>query len=257
MTDDRLERLERLAKLRDDGVLDAAEFEAEKARILKAGEQPQAEARTVASPTASGGPRKRIGWLTFSLIVLAVLVAGIIVMVALSRRPDTRPTAAEPSLPVAAAPEAPNSEPVSGSPLPDAPAPEPLETAVAQDAIAPPNIIGDWRHYRTRIREGWTTAPTLAGRYVVIRFGCGMGCTVGIVGDHRSGDLYDLGLGGEEQMYLNLDFDDASNRVQARWEDLSADACVSQVFQWSGSTMKPVSAKQSTPRSDEPCDVSY
>lgn len=247
MSQDRIDQLERLASLRDAGALSAAEFEAEKARVLGASgpapsSSPPAGRRTGAFPG-------RNGWLWLGLGVLAVLLA-LVGLVWLDRGDRSAPVVHDGDRGVPAAP----------TPVP----PSPPQAALPASTVAPapsgarpvpPKITGEWRTYRTRIRDGWGSAPDFADRYVIIRFGCGAGCTFGIVGDHQTGDLYDLGLGGEEQMYLNLEYGNASNRIRARWDDY--ENCIAQDFTWNGSRLIPVAGPQVKPRGEEPCDMSY
>ena len=62
--------LRKLADLRDRGVLSAAEFDQEKARLLD---------RSTAAPEASreGHPSRRARWLASAVVVFLVLLAGI------------------------------------------------------------------------------------------------------------------------------------------------------------------------------------
>lgn len=118
------------------------------------------------------------------------------------------------------------------------------------DPIVEPNITSAWSYYRTKIQEGWRFEPTMGGRYVVIRMGCGTGCTINLVGDHRSGNIFHLGLGGEEMQSLELKFDDSSTQVQAQWLDTGKDACQLQTYDWTGIRLVPVSQVETYSRGD-------
>lgn len=111
-----------------------------------------------------------------------------------------------------------------------------------------PIISGRWLNYRTRIKEGWSTEPTFGGRYVVIRMGCGTGCSFNIVGDHQTGLIYDLGLGGEDMQMLELQFNNRSNQIEAQWADSETDSCVRQTFVWNGVALSPSGGKAATTR---------
>lgn len=116
--------------------------------------------------------------------------------------------------------------------------------------IAKPMISGKWASYKTRIFEGWNTGETFGGRFVIIRMGCGTGCSFNIVGDHQTGLIYDLGLGGEEMQMLDLQFSDQNNLIQAQWEDFDTDSCISQTFLWSGVKLDHFGERKITPRRD-------
>jgi hypothetical protein len=81
----RLNRLERLQKLRDAGVLDDPEFQSEKKRILAEGEQERS-------------PRK---WLKFALFTSPILLAGIALEIWATEGAETPKTKAAPMQPIA------------------------------------------------------------------------------------------------------------------------------------------------------------
>lgn len=236
MTEEQIAMLERLTKLKEAGSLSQAEFDAEKAKILGRTDP------TNASPQAKKAPAR---WLVVSLLVA---VAAVVLMVALKtplfdRRPEAAPS--------------PPPQPNAKIPPPQTIAPEPQEGAKEASKapmIHPPIITGDWNNFRTRIRNGWGTEPTFAGHYVIIRWGCGMGCTVNVVGDQNTGAIYDLGLGGEGQMILDLKFDKNSGNLKARWAESDPDLCVAQEYVWTGSRLNPVGEAVKTPRPEFNCD---
>lgn len=252
MNEDRIARLERLAKLRENGNLSQQEFNAEKARVLNETEH-SAPPKTEALPEKPTSLRTN-RWLIIGIGAVVVAAMGLAAALLWSRVEDGRSTVTQASsqAPVVAGAAVEAGE----APQPELPSPPIAQIAPAGPrATVPPKITGDWRNYRTRIREGWGTAPDFAGRYVIIRIGCGTGCTFGIVGDHQSGELYDLGLGGEEQMYLNLRYGNGSNTVNARWDDYAN--CFEQDFNWSGTNLNPVGEPQVRPRGEEPCRMNY
>lgn len=255
MNDDRIALLERLAKLRENGDLSQEEFDAEKARLLDAATQSFSPEPNIPPSTATAGAsvsRPTNGWLIAGIGALGFAVVALVILSmwktsgqerSIIGDKDRTATVAAPSVPAGTTVE-------EASPA----QPGQLNTAASSPSV-PPKIVGEWRTYRTRIREGWGTEPDFAGRYIIIRMGCGGGCTFGIVGDHQTGELYDLGLGGEEQMYLNLDYGVGSNVINARWDDYQN--CFSQGFSWTGTKLTPLGEPQISPRGDEPCDMSY
>lgn len=251
MGDDRIERLERLAKLRDEGSLSQSEFEVEKARVLGASDRSTASKAPASNGDDGANPLLRNRALVVGGGAVVVAVLGALVAWGWTRDSDRRSIADDAPVQASAPlnPEAANAAAVS---------PSPLETSgdVANPPVSvAPKITGDWQNYRKRIREGWGTAPDFAGRYVIIRMGCGAGCTFGIVGDHQTGQLYDLGLGGEEQMYLDLRYGNDSNILSARWDDYQS--CFEQDFIWTGTYLSPLGTPRTKPRGYDACDMDY
>ncbi len=256
MNDDRITRLERLAKLRDEGVLSQQEFDVEKARVLDAADQsvsPEPPTDTISAPRSAGTSPLTNTWLIAGIGAL-VFVVVVLVAVMISGRGGNGPVNAEggQTQPVAADPT-PSAIPEPGITSATSEPPEPA-VPVASVATVPPKITDDWRSLRTRIREGWGTEPTFANRYVIIRVGCGTGCTGNIVGDHRTGELYSLGLGGEGFDQLQLRFGNASNLITARWGDIETQTCVTQRYRWGGTELEEVGPRETVPRVDYGCD---
>lgn len=239
MSEDRIAQLERLANLRTSGVLSDEEFDVEKARVLNTPEHPGY------LRDRSGLTAKWMWLLVGTATVLIVLVS----VVLLAQRGAPKAELAPSLTPSMAA-----FEPLA--PQPQEPV-EPVENVRSQQAAAEvvaPKITDEWRSLRTRIREGWGTEPTFANRYVIIRVGCGTGCTGNIVGDHRTGQIYPLGLGGEGYDQLQLRFDNASDSLTARWGDIETQTCITQRYRWNGTDLVESSARETTPRVDFGCD---
>lgn len=239
MSKDRIAQLERLANLRASGVLSDEEFDVEKARVLNTPEHP-AYLRGRSGLTAK--------WMWLLVGTTAVLIV-LVSFVLLTQRGAPTAELAPILTPSIAAPEP--LAPKSQEPK------EPEENVRSQEAateVVAPKITAEWRSLRTRIREGWGTEPTFANRYVIIRVGCGTGCTGNIVGNHRTGELYPLGLGGEGYDQLQLQFDNASDRLTARWGDIETQTCVTQRYRWNGTDLVESSERETTPRVDFGCD---
>lgn len=92
--------------------------------------------------------------------------------------------------------------------------------------------------FRTRIRDGMKSGPNFAGRYSVIRFGCGTGCSMVIVGDNKTGRPQNFPLGGKVNMYLTLRFNLKSHLMTAQWADLNADRCYIEFLDFDGNSWK-------------------
>ena len=87
--------------------------------------------------------------------------------------------------------------------------------------------------YRTRIRAGIKAGPNFAGHLALIVFGCGTGCSSALVADVSTGKVSSFPLGGEENLYLYLAYDKASNLVTADW--VKDNRCLQQKLVWGGS----------------------
>lgn len=254
MNDERIVRLERLAKLRDEGVLSQDEFDVEKARVLNSPDLatlPDSKADATSVPI-NASPTLTNGWLILGLGALVVIALAMVAVMVWDRGGDDSLAAAEEGsqTPVlTATPGVQEPEAAAESPA----QPEAIRPVTAVGPV-PPKITSEWRSLRTRIREGWGTAPTFANRYVIIRIGCGTGCTGNIVGDHRTGDLYTLGLGGEGYDQLQLRFDNASDLLTARWGEIESQTCITQRYRWVGTELLEEGSRQTSPRVDFGCD---
>ncbi|WP_242913281.1 hypothetical protein [Brevundimonas pishanensis] len=248
MADSRLDRLERLNRLRESGALTQQEFEREKLLLDMPSQEP------VAAPR-SGDSSKAL--LLVSIAALAVVAAGAVFLLTQNREPsvvrEAAPTVVQPSVQAPTTTNAPEAQAQPVEPI--APAQRPADPLVApQPAVAEPNLTGGFYDYRTRIREGWRGRPNLAGEYVVIRWGCGSGCTTGVVGNKRTGELHWLELGGEDYPYLQLQFGAGGNNVLATWrEDLHL--CAAQMFQWNGRRMIAQEQAEFRKTPDDDCSI--
>lgn len=86
--------------------------------------------------------------------------------------------------------------------------------------------------YRTRIRDGMRAGPNFAGHFSVIQIGCGTGCSFAIVGDNNSGRPAGFPRGGEENMYMQLQFSTGSRLLAAQWLDYEGNKCVVEFFDY-------------------------
>ena len=93
--------------------------------------------------------------------------------------------------------------------------------------------------FRTGIRNGMREGPNFAGHFSMIQIGCGTGCSFAIVGDNNTGRPADFPRGGEENNYMQLDFEIGSRLLTAQW--LDADKCVIEFFDYDLKTWKLIS----------------
>lgn len=94
--------------------------------------------------------------------------------------------------------------------------------------------------------EGAKSGVNFAGHYHIVTFGCGTSCQTGYIIDEKTGEIYDLGFGGEDQTYLNLDSKPDSALVRASYFD--GNACRTEASVWDGSRFTSI-ARRSTPAS--------
>lgn len=94
--------------------------------------------------------------------------------------------------------------------------------------------------FRTRIRDGMRQGPNFAGRYTLIQIGCGTGCSFVIVANNQTGRPASFPRGGEEHMYLSLDFRRDSRLVAAQWLNYDTNTCVVEFFDFDRDTWKPI-----------------
>lgn len=62
-----------------------------------------------------------------------------------------------------------------------------------------------YRTFQSRITDAMMAGPTFAGEYAIVQFGCGTGCSMGYVGNVRTGEVFPLPFGGSSQ-YLSLKY---------------------------------------------------
>ena len=99
----------------------------------------------------------------------------------------------------------------------------------------------EFSSFRTRIRDGMREGPNFAGRYTLIQIGCGAGCSFVILADNQTGRPVSFPRGGEEHMYLSLDYRRDSRLVAAQWLDNGTSKCVVEFFDFDKDAWKPVS----------------
>lgn len=248
MSDERIDKLERLARLKASGDITEAEFESEKASVLAG--------NAVGNAIESARKRRLIYQSVAAVIGIAICLTFAVSL--LQRQPAVEGSSGDSQTQVALSPPPALPSPMQVAPVDVAPVaatPQPVAPlADLPPRTVPPKIEGDWRYLRTRIREGWGTKPTFANRYVIIRVGCGTGCTGNIVGDHRTGDIYSLGLGGEGYDQLQLRYSNANNLLTASWGEIESQTCVVQRYRWNGTELEEIGAKQTSPRIDYACD---
>lgn len=88
--------------------------------------------------------------------------------------------------------------------------------------IARPNFTssgGRYSNLRTVISQAFRKGAKFAGHYTIISVGCGADCTMVLVGDVRSGNLFPFPVGMEGYPGLDISFAPDSTFAAARWVD--------------------------------------
>lgn len=99
----------------------------------------------------------------------------------------------------------------------------------------------EFNSFRTRIRDGMREGPNFAGRYTLIQIGCGAGCSFVMVADNQTGRPASFPRGGEEHMYLSLDYRRDSRLVAAQWLNNGTSKCVAEFFDFDKDAWKSIS----------------
>lgn len=115
---------------------------------------------------------------------------------------------------------------------------------------AEPILDGELASYRTRIHEAWSSGPGFGGRYVITSIGCGTECRIVLVGDYQTGRIVDLGIGGWDQPALELQYDNESTFLTARWRDRVAAECNTQRFEWRSMSLQALDEPTIVPDPD-------
>ncbi len=81
------------------------------------------------------------------------------------------------------------------------------------------------RSFRTRISSAIEGGPTFAGEFAVVEIGCGTACSIAFAANVRTGEVFRLPLGGEENLYLNLKYQLDSRLLVAQWAEYDPSKC--------------------------------
>ena len=100
-----------------------------------------------------------------------------------------------------------------------------------------------FKDFRIRIVDGMKNGPNFAGTFSVVQFGCGTGCTFVVIANNKTAELYNFPRGGEDNMYLQLNFELKSRLIVAQWSD--GDNCILEDFEWIGKERKFLANKKS------------
>lgn len=99
----------------------------------------------------------------------------------------------------------------------------------------------EFNSFRARILEGMREGPNFAGHYTLIQIGCGAACSFAIVADNQTGRPASFPRGGENNIYLTLDYSRDSRLVAVQWLNYDAARCYIEFFDFDQNTWKPIS----------------
>lgn len=224
------EALERLARLRDSGVLTEEEFAAQKQRLL-APVEPTEFADTYEATEVRSNTARNL--LLVGLVVAAFLVLGFWVysgrqaqraddiVAASSINPSgTNLTSADrvTEPPASKDISAPDDTEQSDAPeaiIPSMPSFQDYSVPTT-DLIAPLQLAGH-QDYRTRLRDAYKANPNFGANAVFVTWGCGTECSMGALVDRSTGLVIDSPVGGEDEPLLDYKTQHGSNLLLANW----------------------------------------
>ena len=112
-----------------------------------------------------------------------------------------------------------------------------------------PRFSGDQRQYaffETRIRNSVKEGPAFAGDMGVAYFGCGTDCTMGYITNVRTGRIYELPGGGDDNPDFRIDFRAGSRLMKTLWRKGYSDnpTCVQEFYEWTGTRFRRLRTRQ-------------
>jgi hypothetical protein len=108
----------------------------------------------------------------------------------------------------------------------------------------PLRLSSDQRGYRTRLREAYQRPINFGGSLVLMQLGCGTGCTFAYALDKSSGLVLQLPVGGEGQQALILHARQESALVWASWYETARwEKCKGQAWILSSRGFEPASGE--------------
>ena len=111
---------------------------------------------------------------------------------------------------------------------------------------APLKIRSDQRIFETRIMKAYQSPINFGGSLVIMRFGCGTGCSFAYALDKSSGLVLDFPIGGEVYQALQIHARVDSALVWASWyDDPSWERCRAQAWRLGASGFSEVSPEVS------------
>jgi len=102
-----------------------------------------------------------------------------------------------------------------------------------------------YSYLRSKILEGMREGANFNGHYTVVRIGCGSGCSNNLLVNRKTGQIYSIPFGGEQQQMLTFRHSVRSDMLTAIWTDF--DDCFSQDARWNGGGFEVSSAPRMVP----------
>ena len=96
----------------------------------------------------------------------------------------------------------------------------------------------EFKDYRTRIVNALKEGPNFAGEFSLVQIGCGTGCSFVFVASNRTGEVFAVPVGGEDNLYLDLAFEKGSRLLATQWASEKNSTCNIEWFEWTGRAPK-------------------
>jgi len=114
------------------------------------------------------------------------------------------------------------------------------------------------REYRTRLRAAFAGGVNFAGKYAIVTWGCGMGCSVSTSVNIQTGEVspFEVPVSGEEFIEASFDYKPNSKLLRANWRE-GYELCVSREYVLDGEAkprLRKISERRSRPRGDDGCE---
>ena len=111
------------------------------------------------------------------------------------------------------------------------------------------------RDYRTRFRAALAGGVNFAGKYAIVTWGCGMGCSISTSVNIQTGEVspFEVPVSGEEFVEASFDYKPNSRLLKVNWEEFLNESklCVSREYVLDSSQkLTKISERKTRPRDD-------
>ena len=114
------------------------------------------------------------------------------------------------------------------------------------------------REYRTRFRAALAGGVNFAGKYAIVTWGCGMGCSISTSVNIQTGEVspFEVPVSGEEFIEASFDYRPNSKLLKASWRE-GRELCVSREYILEGEAkpkLRKIGERRSRPHGDDGCE---
>ena len=115
------------------------------------------------------------------------------------------------------------------------------------------------RDYRTRFRAALAGGVNFAGKYAIVTWGCGMGCSISTSVNIQTGEVspFEVPVSGEEFVEASFDYKPNSRLLRANWREDLGERCVSREYvleEEAKPRLRKIGERRSRPRGDDGCE---